>query len=198
MKQPTSHETCTTDSRNRPSDHDRMRPEDEGPTTSPGRRTFLRAVGGLAVAGVLAGCTDGNGGTANGNGGTGNGGGGDSVDEWLSDTDNYDSVTDLTDEDAVTVEVGPGSDEMTFEPAAIRVTLGTTVTWEWIDDGYHNVVDRDDAFDSGGPEEGATFEHSFDAAGTSLYYCDPHKSAGMKGAVVVEGEDGDGTALTQG
>lgn len=195
MKRPTSHGTRSAGPRYEQSNSDRTRTGNEGTARSPGRRTFLRAVGGLAVAGLFAGCTDGNDGNG-GTDGTDDGDGGSSVDEWLSDADNYDSVTDLTGEDAVTVEVGPERDEMTFEPAAIRVTPGTTVTWEWIGSGYHNVVARDGEFDSGGPEKGATFEHAFDAAGTALYYCDPHRSAGMKGAVVVEGEDDPGTGST--
>ncbi|WP_227373724.1 halocyanin domain-containing protein [Haladaptatus halobius] len=149
------------------------------------RRSFLRAVGGLAVAGLLAGCTD------DGNDGDGGGGGASSVDEWLSNTDNYDSVRDMTDKDAVTVEVGPESNEMAFAPPAIRVRPGTTVTWKWVGSGHHNVVAEGGEFDSGSPETGATFEHTFETPETVLYYCEPHKSAGMKGAIVVEG-DGDG------
>jgi len=34
--------------------------------------------------------------------------------------------------------------------------------------------------------EGHEFEHPFEESGRFLYYCQPHKSAGMKGAVVVE------------
>ncbi|MFC7230941.1 plastocyanin/azurin family copper-binding protein [Saliphagus sp. GCM10025308] len=35
-------------------------------------------------------------------------------------------------------------------------------------------------------DEGETFEHTFDETGTFTYYCSPHVSMGMKGAVVVE------------
>jgi plastocyanin len=35
-------------------------------------------------------------------------------------------------------------------------------------------------------EQGATFERTFDSAGTYEYYCNPHKALGMKGAIVVE------------
>ncbi|MDS0281665.1 plastocyanin/azurin family copper-binding protein [Halomicroarcula sp. S3CR25-11] len=35
-------------------------------------------------------------------------------------------------------------------------------------------------------EEGSTFEHTFESAGTYLYYCAPHLGFGMRGAVVVE------------
>ena len=86
---------------------------------------------------------------------------------------------------------------MTFAPAAVRVSPGTTVTWKWVGDGYHNVVEVDGAFDSGSPGRGGTFEHTFDGVGVARYYCGPHRSAGMKGAVVVEG-DGDGANDTGG
>lgn len=151
------------------------------------RRRVLKAAGAIAAVGVLAGCTD--------SGDNGSGGNGDSqpgsVDEWLSNTDNYDSIEDLHGEDSVTVEVGAqgNSDANAFAPAAIRISPGTTVTWEWVD-GYHNVVATDGEFDSGSAEQDGSFEHIFDEAGTFYYYCDPHRSIDMKGAVVVESTDG--------
>ncbi|MCO8243078.1 MULTISPECIES: halocyanin domain-containing protein [unclassified Haladaptatus] len=154
--------------------------------TKIGRRNLLRATGGMILTGVLAGCS------GNGDGDTGNGDGDSentSVDEWLSSTDNYDSVTDMTGKDAVTVEVGPSGNEYVFEPAAIRIDPGTTVTWQWVGSGHHNVVATDGGFKSGPPEKEATFEHTFDSAGKALYYCQPHKSMGMKGAVVVGSSD---------
>ncbi|WP_227354325.1 halocyanin domain-containing protein [Haladaptatus salinisoli] len=153
------------------------------------RRRFLRAAGGLAIVGLLAGCTD------DGDGG-GGGSGASSVDEWLSNTDNYDSVRDATGDDAVTVEVGPASNELVFAPAAIRVRPGTTVTWKWVGSGHHNVVAEGGQFDSGQAKTGGTFEHTFETPGTVLYYCEPHESAGMKGAVVVEGDGGGENAGT--
>ena len=143
------------------------------------RRRFLQSVGSVAVAGSLAGCTDGATGSGNGTGPSG-------VDDWLSNTGNYDSVTDVTGQNSVTVDVGAqgNSGANAFAPPAIEISPGTTVTWEWVD-GYHNVVATDGAFDSGQPARNATFEHAFDAAGTFFYYCEPHKSMGMKGAVVV-------------
>lgn len=148
----------------------------------PNRRRFLHAAGSLAVAGLLAGCTD--------DGGTGGGNGPESVEEWLADASSYDGVADRTDASSVTVEVGPESDEMAFVPAAVRVSPRTTVTWQWVGSGRHNVVAADGLFDSGAAETRATFEYTFDAAGTTRYYCGPHRSAGMKGAAIVE-ESGD-------
>jgi halocyanin-like protein len=154
---------------------------------SPTRRRFLYTAGGVAVAGLFAGCTD-NG--SSGNTGADDGSEGASVDEWLADTDNYDgSVTDMTGKTSVTVKVGPENNEYVFAPAAIRITPGTMVTWQWIGSGYHNVVARNGQFKSGEPAQNATFEHTFETAGTNLYYCEPHKSMGMKGAVIVAGSD---------
>ncbi|WP_232833790.1 halocyanin domain-containing protein [Saliphagus sp. LR7] len=159
------------------------------------RRSFLQAAGGLAATGLLAGCTD------NGSGENPDQNGGDdensqqSVEEWLSGTNNFNGITDKTGDSTVTVEVGPDSDEMVFEPAAIRIRPGTTVNWEWIGSGSHNVVAKGGLFNSGDPEEQASFEYTFDAAGTTLYYCDPHRAAGMKGAVIVE-ESGNSESTT--
>lgn len=116
-----------------------------------------------------------------------------SVDERLADTDNYDGVVDRTGEDSVTVEVGARGNNgaNAFAPAAIEIAPGTTVTWDWVD-GYHNVVATGDQFNSGDAEQNATFEHTFDTVGTVYYYCEPHRSMGMKGAVIVsEGDSGD-------
>ena len=103
-----------------------------------GRRGFLRAAGGVAVAGLLAGCTsagsEGDGGATDASGGdsgTSNSGGG-SVDAWLADTDKYDSVKDLTGKKSVTVEVGSEGNNgaYAFAPAAIKISPGTTVVWK--------------------------------------------------------------------
>lgn len=168
---------------------------DDSGLSKPGRRGFLRAAGGLAVAGLLAGCTDaGSGGNTGGNGGNGGNAGADggSVGDWLADTDNYDSVEDMTGTDSITVEVGAegNSGSNAFAPPAVEISPGTTVTWKWVN-GYHNVIATDGQFESGEPEQNATFEHTFETSGTALYYCEPHKSMGMKGAVVVTGGDGE-------
>ena len=149
--------------------------------------------------------TGGNGedGTGNGNetenGGTGgNGGAGNvprEVDDYLSEAIEYNgSLEDMTGEDEATVEVGAGSNGLAFSPAAIQVDSGTTVTWEWTGEGgAHNVVHEDGEFESDLQEEdGATFEHTFEEEGNFLYYCNPHRSQGMKGAVIV-GSGGGGT-----
>ncbi|QLG62115.1 halocyanin domain-containing protein [Halorarum salinum] len=152
-----------------------------GTTTRTERRPFLRAIGATAVAGTaaLAGCAGADGGSGDGE-----------YDGWMESAVGYDGETaDRTGEDEVTVEVGAG-DGYSFSPAAVRVTDGTTVVWEWTGRGSrHNVVDEGGSYES--PyyrAEGETFEHAFEEVGTSKYACDPHRNMGMKGVVdVVEG-----------
>lgn len=107
--------------------------------------------------------------------------------DWFDGVSNYDGVEDLTGESSVTVRVGT-DDGFAYDPAAIRVDVGTTVIWEWTGvGGAHDVIEDDGAFESElQTAEGATFEHTFDADGVYRYYCSPHIAMGMKGAVVVE------------
>lgn len=103
----------------------------------------------------------------------------------------------MTGENAVTVEVGAegNNGSNAFEPAAVEITPGTTVSWKWVD-GYHNVVARTGRFSSGEPEQNAAFEHTFETPGTVLYYCEPHESIGMKGAVIASDGDSEGYGTT--
>lgn len=136
------------------------------------RRTFL-ATATSALVGT-AGCI-------------GGGGGGEGYGDWFSDVDGYDGETDRTGQTDVTVQVG-AEDGLSFAPVAIRVDAGSTVTWEWTGKGgRHNVVERDGAFTSEYHDsEGATYERTFEETGVYPYYCEPHRSLGMKGGVRVE------------
>jgi halocyanin-like protein len=144
------------------------------------RRTVLSTTAGLATL-ALAGCSasgdDGNGGAAE-------------FDGWFDGVSNYDGVADRTGKDAVEVTVGAkGNDgNFAFDPAAVRVSAGTTVVWKWNGKGsLHNVVADDGSFESEMyGTAGETFERAFEREGTYKYYCAPHKSSGMKGVVVVE------------
>lgn len=154
--------------------------------TSVDRRTVLRGIGSIALVGTLAGCST--------DGGNGGGDNGDfsppqAATDYLSDVDHYDGFEDLTGQSGATVTVGgePNS-SFSFVPTAIRVSAGTTVTWEWSGNGgSHNVVAEDGSFESELTDEsGHTFEYTFDSTGVTRYFCEPHKAAGMKGVVVVE------------
>lgn len=155
------------------------------------RRRLIRGTGALLAAGALAGCT---------------GGGGSAdpedltdearqrVDAWLADTGNYDGEFTYTDPsppyDAL-VDVGAQGNggNLAFAPPAWVVPMGHKVVWEWSGQGAsHNVVSADDSdfeFRSGDPKSTGIFERTFEETGVALYYCDPHRLAGMKGAVVV-------------
>lgn len=171
------------------------------------RRTFLLASGSTVATLALAGCgqpyregrdpenlyADGEG-DSGGGGDDGNGGGSvpegvpEEVHSYLSEANDYDgTVEDMTGQDSVTVENGTNEPQYAFGPPAVRVSTGTTVTWEWVADVAHSVTDEDGAFDSGiQSSASSTFEHTFEEAGNYLYYCTPHRSIGQLGAVIVE------------
>lgn len=142
------------------------------------RRGFLASAVTVGVT-PLAGCA----GTQAGSNTNGDA----TFDGWLSNTESYDRIHDRTVQSPVTVAVG-GADGTSFEPAAIRVDAGSTVSWEWTGGGAaHNVKAKDGSFESDyHTDGGATFEHTFDAPGTTKYFCVPHQYVGMKGVVVVE------------
>jgi plastocyanin len=110
-------------------------------------------------------------------------------------------------------EVAPGTVEIIggrrFEPRAITVQAGDTVTWVNVTDETHTVTAYEDKipegadyFASGGSDsqeaassdltagllkEGDEYEVTFEEPGTYEYFCIPHEADGMTGTVVVEG-----------
>lgn len=147
------------------------------------RRQLLSAIGATAVVGV-AGCTSQGAETAESG----------PYDGVLARANNVDaeSPTDRTDAESVTVAVGVGQQGFAFGPAAVQVSPGTTVIWEWTGEGGgHNVVAdaEDPAFVSElRAEAGYTFEHTFTDPGVYTYYCSPHRGYGMIGVVEVIAE----------
>ena len=114
-------------------------------------------------------------------------------DGWMDGVSNYEETLDYTGREAVTVAVGAGENNRRFDPPAVLVDPGTTVTWEWTGEGgQHSVVhqpegeDGDPAFESElTEEEGATFERTLEEETAFRYYCDSHRAAGMKAVVAV-------------
>lgn len=147
--------------------------------------------------GALAGCSD----DGNGDNGdsspttegesspTSGGGGEEAVRAYLEDANGFESIEDMTGQSEVTVEVGAGNG-LAYAPAGVRVSTGTTVNWTWTGQGgTHNVVSEEDSdfeFRSGDPVMEGEFSYTFEEAGAALYYCTPHRAAGMKAAVLVE------------
>ena len=78
-----------------------------------------------------------------------------------------------------------------FEPATLRVPVGTAVTWTNEEDALHAVTsgspdaDPAAAFDSGELDTGETFSVTFEEAGTFPFFCSRHPF--MRGEVVVGG-----------
>ena len=159
-----------------------------------GRRRFMAIAGGTVLTASLAGCmgddddepadddTDDNGDDDY-----------EYLDEepdyggFLDDANLYEGQTvDWTGESDVTVIVG-ADDGFAFEPAAIAVDPGTTVTWEWTGQGGdHDVVHEDGEFESDRTAEaGHTFSHTFEDSGVYNYVCEPHVGQGMLGSVYV-------------
>lgn len=170
------------------------------------RRTFLRGIGTATVTG-LAGCSGG------GESGTTtapeNAMSGDeypAIDEWLTESEvgaaagNYEGyLLDKRDSKTVTVAVGAegNTGSFAFDPTAIVVSKGITITWQWTGKGDPHSVDAapdeqlgksDYTFTSGQAERGAdvTYTQTLDKSGIALYHCDPHLALGMKGGIAVE------------
>jgi plastocyanin len=73
----------------------------------------------------------------------------------------------------VTVNVGGGGNR--FTPSSVNIQVGTTVHWVW-QGGSHSVTSNGgpDTYDSGIHSSGFTFDHTFNTAGASTYFCEVH------------------------
>lgn len=69
-----------------------------------------------------------------------------------------------------------------FEPAAVEVAVGDTVTWTWDGGNPHDVAGEGFASEL---QRDGTFTHTFEDAGEFPYVCTVHR--GMRGLVVVTG-----------
>ena len=91
------------------------------------------------------------------------------------------------------VIVGPGGN-LVFEPATVYVAPGDTVHFVWESDNHNIVVeDQPEGANWEGTEgdantlynTGHEYEHTFETTGTYSYFCQPHRTAGMVGEVIV-------------
>ena len=89
----------------------------------------------------------------------------------------------VTSPPSATVSVGIAN--FAFDPDPITVATGTAIVWTNNDSFAHTATGDDTAvFDSGKLEQGQSFTHKFDTAGTFTYKCAIHNS--MTGTVVVQ------------
>lgn len=98
------------------------------------------------------------------------------------------------------------TDQLQFEPPAVTVAVGETVTWinesamahTATDDPAKNPVaqtypeyaqlpDGAAPWDSGLLQEGQSFSYTFTVPGTYDYFCIPHVLSGMRGTITVQG-----------
>ncbi len=74
-----------------------------------------------------------------------------------------------------------------YQPPALEVAVGATVTWENVDgDDDHTVTSSDGVFNSGVLSAGSAFEYTFDAPGSYPYFCAIHPE--MEGTITVVGD----------
>lgn len=77
--------------------------------------------------------------------------------------------------------------DFAFVPDFVIVSVGTTVRWTNVGAEDHTVTSDDVPFDSGTLSPGASFEYTFDTAGSFGYFCSIHPSL-MTGTVLVVDE----------
>jgi plastocyanin len=77
-----------------------------------------------------------------------------------------------------------GIQNFAFAPAALRVPVGTEITWTNEDDVPHTVTAQDKAYTSDALDTGDVYRHTFTTAGVYAYYCAIHPV--MTGQIIVE------------
>lgn len=85
-----------------------------------------------------------------------------------------------------------------FDPIGLYIQPGDTVRWT-SQGGVHNAVSYEgripedaESFEYDLVEEGESIEHTFETEGTYDYYCNPHRTLGMVGRIVVGQPGGPG------
>lgn len=181
-------------------------------TTTLPRRKAIQATG-TAFAGALAGCSqwfDGRPPTDESETQTDEGetqtDEGDIVEysPYIKDANGYERTVDRRGEESVTIAVGAGEHGLAFDPAAVAVSPGTEVVWEWTGEGIgHNVISPDhrplDLQSEIAQQEGHTYRVQIESRhrGVTTYFCHPHELGGrMKGAIVVAETDEDLAAFS--
>ena len=94
------------------------------------------------------------------------------------------SADNTTNATIVTVD----STNLRFSPSTVTITEGETIRFFW--DGQllpHNAVEVNETFDSGDTASDEDYSFLFTAGlnGTFDYFCEPHRSVGMVGQIIV-------------
>jgi plastocyanin len=94
------------------------------------------------------------------------------------------SADNTTNTTIVTVD----STNLRFSPSTVTLTEGDTIRFFW--DGQllpHNAVEDNGVFDSGDTASDQDYSFLFTAGlnGTFDYFCEPHRSVGMVGQIIV-------------
>lgn len=93
------------------------------------------------------------------------------------------------------------TEQLTFSPATVTISVGESVTWKNVSDGIPHTATCDaskaadpaniqlpagaDPWDSGSMSPGDEFTHTFDVPGRYDYVCLPHETLDMLGTVIV-------------
>jgi plastocyanin len=88
------------------------------------------------------------------------------------------NTTNISQTSSVTIK------NMAFSPTLITTSIGQTITFTNNDSVPHTATATDKSFDSGSIAPGATFNKTFNSAGSFSYYCSFHPT--MKGKVIVK------------
>jgi plastocyanin len=73
-----------------------------------------------------------------------------------------------------------------FQPNALNIAVGSTVTWTNNGNNIHTLTSAEGLFDSGGLLGGQSFSFTFQKAGTYRLICRQHGLNGMAGSVIVQ------------
>jgi len=82
------------------------------------------------------------------------------------------------------VTVAPGG-SLTFSPAVVHIHTGDRVIWTWTAGGHTSTSGTSCTANGLWNSSGLAFTNTFNSTGTFAYFCVPHCSLGMTGAVVV-------------
>jgi len=75
---------------------------------------------------------------------------------------------------------------ISFNPATLTVTKGTTVTWRNDDAAVHTSTSDNAGWDTGDMQRGASSTTVFNTVGTFKYHCTYHRAMGMVGTITVQ------------